>query len=154
MLIAELSGILEQILALILLCINIIEKQGIDNKLFRKMIKFKGSKNCDINYLIKIFDRENNIIMNGAMEMINRKQMFIKKNTGIQKEKRNLDILINKNKIIILKRNNFLKEIDLKKKSNHINNLLDNTYDDNNKINLKDKDVIDKLNLNSIILII
>ena len=114
--IAELSGILEQILALILLCINIIEKQGIDNKLFRKMIKFKGSKNCDINYLIKIFDRENNVIMNGAMEMINRKQMFIKKNTGIQKEKRNLDILINKNKIIILKRNNFLKEIDLKKR--------------------------------------
>ena len=122
--------------------------------LFRKMIKFKGSKNCDINYLIKIFDRENNIIMNGAMEMINRKQMFIKRNTGIQKEKRNLDILIDKNNFIISKRNNFLKEIDLKKKSNHINNLLDNTYDDNNKINLKDKDVIDKLNLNSIILII
>ena len=80
------------------------------------MIKFKGSKHCDIIFLIKIFDRENNIIMNGAMEMINRKQMFIKKNTGIQKEKRNLDILINKNKIIILKRNNFLKEIDLKKR--------------------------------------
>ena len=146
--IADLSGILEQILALVLLCINIIERQAIDNKLIRKMIKFKGNKNCNVNYLIKVFNRENNNNMNGVMEMINRKKMFIKKNTGIKNEKRSLDIFINRNYKSISNRNNFMSENDLNKLSNHKKYLSDNTHDDNKEVSLKEKDEIDKLNLN------
>ena len=50
--IADLAGILEELLLFILLLINIIERQAIDNKLIHKMLKMKGSKNHDVHYFL------------------------------------------------------------------------------------------------------
>jgi hypothetical protein len=58
--IADLAGILEELLLFILLLINIIERQAIDNKLIHKMLKMKGSKNHDVHYFLSLFNKNNN----------------------------------------------------------------------------------------------
>ena len=50
--VADVSGILEEILALILLFVNVIERKAVDRKLVQKMLKFKGSKYYDIKYYV------------------------------------------------------------------------------------------------------
>ena len=81
--IADLSGILDEVLALILLLVNILERQAIDNKLIKKMIKFKGSKNCDVDYLLNVFNDNQNVDLHTSkvMEIINGRKMIIKKNS-------------------------------------------------------------------------
>ena len=93
-LIADLSGILEQILFLILLIVNFFERKCIDIKLIKKMIKFKGNKNYNIEYLIDVFNR--NIVNNKLYEIINKQDMCIEKNgkLGIKSRRKSLDILL------------------------------------------------------------
>ena len=93
--IADLSGILEQVLSLMLFIVNIFERQAIDNKLIRKMIKFKGSKNCNVDYLLNVFESNNSFNMTKVMEIVNGRKMYIKKNTigGISSRK-NLNITL------------------------------------------------------------
>ena len=71
--IADLAGILEELLLFILFTINIIERQVIENKLIHKMLKMKGSKNHDIHYFLSLFNKNNN------HKIIN---MFHKNTTG------------------------------------------------------------------------
>ena len=56
--VADLTGILEDILLLILVLITIMERQAIDNKLIHKMLKIKGSKSYDVNYFLNVFKRD------------------------------------------------------------------------------------------------
>ena len=73
--IADLSGILEQILFLILSIVNFFERQTIDIKLIKNMIKFKGNKNYNIEHLINVFQRNN--INNTFTHIINKQNLNI-----------------------------------------------------------------------------
>ncbi|MCQ2820567.1 MAG: hypothetical protein MJ252_25155 [archaeon] len=57
--VADLTGILEEILVLLLLLINFLERKTVDLKLIKKMLKYKGSKYYDVNYLINAFEEQN-----------------------------------------------------------------------------------------------
>ena len=93
-LIADLSGILEQILFLILVIVNFFERKCIDIKLMKKMIKYKGNKYYNIEYLIDIFNR--NHVNNKLYEIINKQDMDIEKNgnLGIKSRRKSLDNLL------------------------------------------------------------
>ncbi len=78
--IAELSGILEEVLLFLLLMVNILERQAINNKLIKKMLKFKGCKNYDVKYLIDIFNNDYHK-KSKVMEIINKPKMNIRRNT-------------------------------------------------------------------------
>ena len=144
-LIAEISGILEQILFLTLLIVNFFERKFIDIKLIKKMIKFKGNKNYNIDYLIETFN--SNIINNKLYEIINKQDMNIEKNgnLGIKSRRKSLDILIKEKnlfenvkylKIDNDKRNNvnnlFQKKLLIKK--NNENSIKNNKTDYDNNI--------------------
>ncbi len=58
--IADLAGILEELLLFILFIINVVERQVIENKLIHKMLKMKGSKNHDVHYFLSLFNKNNN----------------------------------------------------------------------------------------------
>ena len=93
-LIADLSGILEQILFLILVIVNFFERKCIDIKLMKKMIKYKGNKYYNIEYLIDIFNK--NHVNNKLYEIINKQDMDIEKNgnLGIKSRRKSLDNLL------------------------------------------------------------
>ena len=145
--IADLSGILEQFLSLMLFIVNIFERQAIDNKLIRKMIKFKGSKNCNVNYLLNVFESNNNYNMSKVMEIVNGKKMYIKKNTigGINSRKNlNVPLKKKKDKIYHLNlNNNYINDIN---NENHIKELKVNIKDNNITIKQNERDGIDILN--------
>ena len=62
--VASLSGLLYFLLLVMLVCSNLIEKKAINQKLIHKMLKFKGNKNININYLIDKFKKSNVIDIN------------------------------------------------------------------------------------------
>ena len=145
--IADLSGILEQVLSLMLFIVNIFERQAIDNKLIRKMIKFKGSKNCNVDYLLNVFESNNSFNMTKVMEIVNGRKMYIKKNTigGISSRK-NLNITLTKKKDKIYHlnlNNNYIKDNN---KENHIKQRKENIKDNNITKKQTDRDGIDILN--------
>ena len=49
------SAILFEILSLL----NFVERKAVDHKLIEKMLKFRGSKYYDIDYLINVFNKDN-----------------------------------------------------------------------------------------------
>jgi len=57
--VASLSGLLYFFLVVLLVCANLMEKKVINQKLIHKMLKFKGNKNININYLIDKFKNSN-----------------------------------------------------------------------------------------------
>ena len=83
--IADLAGILEELLLFILLLINIIERQAIDNKLIHKMLKMKGSKNHDIHYFLSHFEKIYNTIKKCSTKEIIIKSKNSKKNDDNEK---------------------------------------------------------------------
>ena len=149
--IADVSGILEEFLSLMLLIVNIFERQAIDNKLIKKMITFKGSKNNNVDYLLKVFKSNNNFNMSKIMEIINGKNMYIKKNTngGINTRKNfNISIKKKNDKIYHLNLNNNYKNVI--NKENEIKQKKDNIKDNNVSIKQNERDGIDILNLKKI----
>ena len=149
--IADVSGILEEVLLILLLTVNILERQAIDNKLIKKMLKFKGCKNYDVKYLLNLFGSDYNY-KSKVMKIINKDKMLIKKNTigGIYTTKGE-------------KMSNFTKkkkintEKDLETQNNNLNldthkkkNILDITRDDNIKIKEEHKEGIELLNIHTI----
>jgi len=148
--IADLSGILDEVLALILLLVNILERQAIDNKLIKKMIKFKGSKNCDVDYLLNVFNNYNNNNSSKIMNIINSERMLIKRNTigGVNSAKKVFDIYLRK-KSIYARRNNFINDNNLLRGLKPKKHLTENTHDENIELNTKEKDGFDILNLNN-----
>ena len=148
--VADLSGILDEILALILLCVNILERQAIDNKLIKKMIKFKGSKNCDVDYLLYVFNNYNNNNSSQIMNIINSERMLIKRNTigGVNSAKKNFNIYLRK-KSLYARRNNFLNDNYLLKGLKPKKHMTEITHDENIKLQTKEKNGFDMLNLNN-----
>ena len=61
-------SLLEEILILLLLLVNFVERKAVEHKLVEKMLKFKGSKYYDIDYLINIFNKDK--ISNDVTEII------------------------------------------------------------------------------------
>jgi hypothetical protein len=97
--IADLTGILEDILIFLLITVNIIERIAIDHKLISKMLKFRGSKYYDIDYLIKTFNKDK--INSNIMKIINKQNLDIVKNGkgGIKSNRRSILTLLDNNKL-------------------------------------------------------
>ena len=148
-LIADISGILEEILIILLLTVNFLERQAIDNKLIKKMLKFKGCKNYDVKYLLHLFGNDYNY-NSKVMQIINKDKMFIKKNTigGVYTSKNEETNLKKKKKM------NTEKELEIE--YNNLNmithkkkNSLDITNDDNIKNKEEKKEELELLNINT-----
>ena len=119
--IADLCGILEEIMVLTLLLINFIERKLLDHKLINMMLKFKGSKHYDVNHLIELFDSDKN--SNNIMKIIKKPNLKIEKKENIS--------CLNKSDCALL--NNFMGKVD---KTNT------NNDDTNDKNHLKSKTMI------------
>ena len=116
--IADLTGILEDILIFLLITVNIIERIAIDHKLISKMLKFRGSKYYDIDYLIKTFNKDK--INSNIMKIINKQNLDIVKNGkgGIKSNRRSILTLLDNNKLNEKKVSFFDTS---KKKNNYVN---------------------------------
>ncbi len=125
--IADLTGILEQILFLILSMVNFFERQTIDIKLIKNMIKFKGNKNYNIEYLINVFQRNN--INNTFNHIINKQNLNIEKNENLISGRKSVKIVLNDN-------NNLFKKVKFLK--------IDNDKRNNYEFNLKRKKINEK----------
>ena len=139
--VAELSGLLEEALIIILLIIHFFERQAIDNKLIKKMLKFQGCNNYNVKYLLHIFNNENSND-NHVLKIINKPKMKIKKKSlGVitQKNKKTLSIFDQAfpEEETRKKRNNFFSDNELNSGFKLKKDKLDNTGDniDNNQIN-------------------
>jgi len=118
--IADLTGILEDILIFLLIVVNMIERIAIDHKLISKMLKFRGSKYYDIDYLTKTFNKEN--INSNIMKIINKQHLdIVKKGGGGVKTNRRSLLTLLENKSNIIKTTKNVNFIDNQgKKNNYI----------------------------------
>ena len=126
--IADLTGILEDILIFLLIVVNMIERVAIDHKLISKMLKFKGSKYYDIDYLTNTFGKEN--INSNIMKIINKQHLdIVKKGTGGIKTNRRSILTLLENKSNIMKSTKSIHYLDNQgRKNNFINNSTDTKY--------------------------
>ena len=69
---ADFTEILQEILFILLLIINFLEWKTVDLKLIRKMLKYKGSKYYDVDYLITTFKQQ--LINKNVKESLNKKE--------------------------------------------------------------------------------
>ena len=144
--IADLVGILEEILLIILFLVNIIERQAIENKLIHKMLKMKGSKNFDINYFLSVFKKEktNNNVINLIKKNSISKNYNNNNNNMINIENNDKQKIINKNIINSKKEenleNSFPNEIHsfFQNKDNENSNYIKKNYTEN-KIKILNK---------------
>ena len=161
--IADLTGILEEVLLILLFVINIMERQAIDNKLIHKMLKIKGSKYYDIDYYLNVFNREK--INNEIMNLIKRGNLHIEKKSAggiFSKRKSIMTLLDNKkfgNKTDKINHSDFFLSKSYFNNSNRINNFFENedlskqinlntqNLNDNNiKVQTSERDTIKLLN--------
>jgi hypothetical protein len=98
--VADLTGILEDILLLILVLITIMERQAIDNKLIHKMLKIKGSKSYDVNYFLNVFKRDK--LSNEVTNLIKRGSFQIERTSSgkILSKRKSIMRVLDKNKSI------------------------------------------------------
>ncbi len=120
--IADLTGILEDILIFLLLTVNVVERIAIDHKLISKMLKFRGSKYYDIDYLIKTFHKDN--INSNVMKIINKENLDIVKNSkgGVVSSRRSIITLLDNNKLDGKKERNMILLDNQGKKNNFLGN--------------------------------
>ena len=90
--VASLSGLLSFLLVFIFVCCNLIERKAINQELFHRMLKFRGNKNININYLI---DRFKNLKYTNEFEQNEflKKKIDEKKNDHNSKENMNEKII-------------------------------------------------------------
>ncbi len=95
---ADLTGILEEILLIILVLINIMERQAIDNKLIHKMLKIKGSKYYDVDYFLSVFNRDK--VNNEVMNLIKRGNFQIERSTtgGVYSKRKSIMTILDNEK--------------------------------------------------------
>ena len=130
--IADLCGILEEIMVITLIIINLVERKLVDHKLINRMLKFKGSKNYDVNHLIELFDSDKN--SNDIMKIIKKPNLKIEKRENISS--------LNKSVIVLL--NNIMGKVD---KTNNLNN--DDDTNDKNELRAKSVNFKRKKTFNS-----
>ena len=151
--IADLSGILEEILIITLFLVNIIERQAIDNKLIHTMLKYKGSKHFDIDYFVSLYKK--NKIYSNVMEIIKRPELTIEKGTSgkIRSPRKSVMTLLDNKSIkrsgnlnifhLENNSNNYLNYDDLKLNANENNSRL---HSKNIEVTLKERDNFELLN--------
>ena len=90
--VASLSGLLSFLLVFIFVCCNLIERKAINQELIHRMLKFRGNKNININYLI---DRFKNLKYKNEFEQNEflKKKIDEKKNDHNSKENMNEKII-------------------------------------------------------------
>ena len=152
--IADLTGILEEILLIILLLINIMERQAIDNKLVHKMLKIKGSKYYDVDYFLNVFNRDK--INNEVMSLIRRDNFQIERSTtgGIYSKRKSIMKILNNNEKFgnsnIRRKRSYFKNPYNKNSNHQMNNFLENNIspiqDNNINVQPSERDVIQILN--------
>ena len=149
--IADLSGILEEILIITLFLVNIIERQAIDNKLIHTMLKYKGSKHFDIDYFVSLYKK--NKIDSNVMEIIKKPELTIEKGTSgkIRSPRKSVMTLLDNKSIkrsgnlnifhLENNSNNYLNYDDLKSNANE-----NNLHSKNIEVTLKERDNFELLN--------
>ena len=93
---ADLTSLLEEILVLMLLFVNFVERKAVDHKLINKMLKFRGSKYYDIDYLINVFNKDK--ISNKVTEMIQKQNLKIERKNNVRTTRRSIMLLLNNKK--------------------------------------------------------
>jgi len=109
---ANLMGILEEILFAILFLINFLERYLVDKQLIEELIKFRGSKYYDIQYLTTKF--HNDEISNKMKNLLDKKKLRIYRGSQIisnENETMNLINNIKKTNTLNLSRKNLSGEI-------------------------------------------
>ena len=133
--IADLCGILEEIIVLTLLFVHMIEIKLIDDKLISKMLKFRGSKYYDVDYFISLFESDN--ISNNIMNIIKIPNLIIEK-------KENFSFM---NKSVVLK-NTFLKKKDeIKTNKNSKKSYIDNIISPKKEEEIKQSKIYNSKNV-------
>ena len=94
---ADMTSLLEEILVLLLLTVNIFERKAVDHKLVEKMLKYKGSKYFDVDYLISVFNKDK--ISNNVMNVIEKQTLNIERKNNISCRKKVAVDLLNNNLI-------------------------------------------------------
>lgn len=90
---ADLTSLLEEILILMLLVVNFVERKAVDHKLIEKMLKFRGSKYYDIDYLINVFNKDK--ISNKITDMIEKQNLKIIRKNNVVSNRKSIMILLN-----------------------------------------------------------
>ena len=93
---ADFTSLLEEILVLMLLIVNFVERKAVDHKLIEKMLKFRGSKYYDIDYLINVFNKDK--ISNKVTAMIEKQNLKIERKNNVGTTRRSILMLLNANK--------------------------------------------------------
>ena len=94
---ADMTSLLEEILVLLLLTVNFFERKAVDHKLVEKMLKYKGSKYFDVDYLISVFNKDK--ISNNVMSAIEKQTLNIERKNNISCRKKVAVDLLNNNLI-------------------------------------------------------
>ena len=91
--VASLSGLLSFLLVFIFVCCNLIERKAINQELIHRMLKFRGNKNININYLLDRFKKLKYINEIEQNEYLNQKKFDEKKNNHNSNENMNEKII-------------------------------------------------------------
>ena len=91
---ADLTSLLEEILVLLLIIVNFVERKAVDHKLIEKMLKFRGSKYFDVGHLIDVFNKDK--INNNIMNIIGKQTLNIERKNNIVSKRQSVMILLNK----------------------------------------------------------
>ena len=90
--IADLQGIIEEILLFIFLIVNYIEIICVDKKLIQNMLKYKGSKYYDIEYLTNVF-KKNRLNLN-ITSLIEKDELNIQKTEKIVSKRNSVALML------------------------------------------------------------
>ena len=91
--IASLSGVLSFLSIVIIVSSNLIQKMAINQQLLYKMLKFKGNKNINVNYLVTKFK---NINFNENSNLSLKKFNYYPKNNSVKSENKKIIELFGK----------------------------------------------------------
>ena len=112
---ANISGILGFLFFVLITLANYIERKAVDNKLIRKMLKFKGNKNINVDYFVQKFSQnlQFDLVLNKKSKC-NSQQIKTYDNLLNQNTENNdsNDEIYNKTKKKIWKRNSFFDGIN------------------------------------------
>ena len=150
--IADLTGILEEILLVTLFLINVMERQAINNKLIHKMLKIKGSKNYDVDYFLTVFNRDK--LNNEVMSLIRRSNFQIERSsTGkVYSKRKSIMTLLDNKKFGYRPKSKYQSDINpynsqkLNNYFNYNNNIKNNANDNNINVKPIQRDIIQLLN--------
>ena len=132
---ADLTSLLEEILVLMLLFVNFVERKAVDHKLINKMLKFRGSKYYDIDYLINVFNKDK--ISNKVTEMIQKQNLKIERKNNVRTTRKSIMLLLNNRKTNeqITDSSGYQKTPDEVKSNDLLRNENNIIYSENNSVN-------------------